>query len=70
MEIQDNDMTQRSNKPIGKPGLMAKYHHEKKDGLPGSVVSNLTLMLGSVEKMGETEYQWGSSGLSVGMKLA
>ena len=37
---------------------MAKYYHEKEDGLPGSVASNLTLTLGSVEKRGETEYQW------------
>ena len=58
MKKHNNDKAQNYSKPIGKPGLMAKYHHEPEDDLPGSVVQNLSLTLGSVEKRGEIEYQW------------
>jgi len=58
MEKQDISKIQQSSGSIGKPGLMAEYHHEREDGLPGSVVRNLILILGSVEEREETEYQW------------
>ena len=43
---------------IGKPGLMAIYHHEGGNELPDSVVAKLTLILGSVEERKEAKYQW------------
>lgn len=58
MKKQDNGKNQNCSRPIGKPGLMAKYCHEKENDLPGSVVQNLTLILGSIEEGEETEYQW------------
>lgn len=58
MKKRDNGKTQHCNKPIGKPGLTAKYHHEREDKLHGSAVSNLILELGSVEESEKTEYQW------------
>ena len=44
--------------PLGKPGLVAKYRHERSQDIPGSVVETLTLALGSTETRNGTDYQW------------
>ena len=54
----DNGKTQHCSMPIGKPGLMAKYHNEKGTELPGSVVRDLILILGLVAEREEAKYQW------------
>ena len=58
MKERKNSKTQKCSKPLGEPGLMAKYRHEKGNGIPGSVVKNLALTFGSVEERSEVEYQW------------
>jgi hypothetical protein len=58
MTERKNSKIQQCNKPLGEPGLMAKYRHEKGDEIPGSVVKTLSLTLGSVEERGGIEYQW------------
>ena len=58
MKRQDNGKNQNYSKPVGKPGLIAEYHHEREGGLPGSVVRDLSLILGQIEDKGEKNYQW------------
>ncbi len=60
---------QQRKPPLGNPGLMARYRHEKEDSLPGSIVKGFVVSLGSIEeKEGvdfdtaspaqSKEYQW------------
>ena len=44
--------------PIGKPGLVATYHHESGGAIPGSVVRTLTLALGPLEEKNGRQFQW------------
>jgi len=50
--------TTSSQRPIGKPGLVATYRHESGGAIPGSVVRTLTLALGPLEERNGRQFQW------------
>jgi len=58
MKKRENSLTQQYSKPLGEPGMMAKYHHEREDEIPGSVVRIFTMNFGSVAERKGIDYQW------------
>jgi hypothetical protein len=52
------DLTTSSQLPIGKPGIVATYHHESNDSIPSSVVQTFTLAIGPSEEKRGRRFQW------------
>jgi len=58
-EAREGDATRLTRPPpIGQPGQMARYRHEKEAGRPGAVVSTYMLAWGPVEQRDDTDHQW------------
>ena len=51
-------MQTRQAYPLGRPGQVATYQHERSDELPNAVVETFTVTIGSVEKKAGVASQW------------
>ena len=56
--MQTHRPTEHEPYPLGKPGQVATYHHERGDSLPDTVVKTLTVAIGSVEGNADVLSQW------------
>ena len=56
--MQTHQPTEHEPYPLGKPGQMATYPHERGDSLPDTAVKTLTVAIGSVEEKAGVLFQW------------